>query len=180
MIKSSLASSFWRTANPIQKPQCPNCRIHSFSTFKNTKSSDGMQPSYATIGQNLVFLRGFSGNSFASLSNRARARRRARARMASQACCAFVEAVLFRMEVHEQFGASLRCKPTFLCRLEFDPKRQILWPPKQPVGKHRVFRGRSEAAKPRENRLPSDRTCTSYPSSKCWGYSSAGRASRSQ
>jgi hypothetical protein len=63
-----------------------------------------MQPSYATIGQNLVFLRGFSGNSFASLSNRARARRRARARMASQACCAFVEPVLFRMEAHEQFG----------------------------------------------------------------------------
>ena len=31
-----------------------------------------------TIGQNLVFLRGFSGNSFASLINRARARRRAR------------------------------------------------------------------------------------------------------
>ena len=63
-----------------------------------------MQPSYATIGQNLVFLRGFSGNSFASLSNRARARRRARARMASQACCAFVEAVLFRIKAHEQFG----------------------------------------------------------------------------
>ena len=31
----------------------------------------------ATIGQNLVFLRGFSENSFASLINRARARRRA-------------------------------------------------------------------------------------------------------
>src|SRR6516225_3871460 len=151
MIKSSLASSFWHTANPIQRPQCPNCRIHSFSTFKNTKSSDGMQPSYATIGQNLVFLRGFSGNSFASLSNRARAR----ARMASQACCAFVEAVLFRMEVHEQFGASLRCEPTFLCRLEFDPKRQILWPPKHPVGKHRVFRGRSDAAKPFLSLMPS-------------------------
>jgi hypothetical protein len=35
------------------------------------------------IGQNLVFLRGFSGNSFASLINRARARRRARARKLS-------------------------------------------------------------------------------------------------
>ena len=34
------------------------------------------------IRQNLVFLRGFSENSFASLINRARARRRARARKA--------------------------------------------------------------------------------------------------
>ena len=36
----------------------------------------------AAIGQNLAFLRGFSENSFASLINRARARRRARARTA--------------------------------------------------------------------------------------------------
>src|SRR5262249_52473112 len=28
------------------------------------------------------------------------------------------------------WSASLRCEPGFLCRLEFDPKSQILWPPK--------------------------------------------------
>jgi hypothetical protein len=30
------------------------------------------------------------------------------------------------------WSASLRCEPTFLCRLKCDPKRQILWPPKHP------------------------------------------------
>ena len=42
------------------------------------KSRNGIFLHRAPIGQNLVFLRGFSENSFTSLINRARARRRAR------------------------------------------------------------------------------------------------------
>src|SRR6201981_1460080 len=50
-----------------------------------TRPISSLRDHRATIGRNLVFLRGFSENSFAFLINRARARRRARARMAQLA-----------------------------------------------------------------------------------------------
>jgi len=59
----------------------PRVRESASSQLRHSSSSI-LRDHRVTIGENLVFLRGFSENSFASLINRARARRRARARMA--------------------------------------------------------------------------------------------------